>query len=410
MESLKPSPLSQSDRIISLDVLRGFAVLGILIMNIQSFSMIEPAYLNPTAYGDLTGLNKWVWIVSHMLADSKFMSLFSMLFGAGILLFTSRIEAKGFRPAKYYYRRSFWLLVFGLLHAYFLWYGDILYTYAVCSFILYFSRNLSAKKLSIIGIILISIPTLLYLFFAWSIAYWPPESMEFALNSWKPDISAIYRELAAYQGSWDTQNQTRIPAAQFLQTGYFLMHHGWRAAGVMMLGMALYKWKILTAGRSHAFYVRMTAIGLITGYLLVGAGIQQNFQHQWSIEYSMYLGVQFNYWGSLLVAFGYIGAIMLIVKSIQKGFLINALARTGQAALTNYLAQTIICTTIFYGHGFGLYGEVERKFQILIVILIWIVQLTISSVWFTCFRYGPAEWIWRTLTYFRIQPFRRKSL
>ncbi len=96
MESLKPSPLSQSDRIISLDVLRGFAVLGILIMNIQSFSMIEPAYLNPTAYGDLTGLNKWVWIVSHMLADSKFMSLFSMLFGAGILLFTSRIEAKGF--------------------------------------------------------------------------------------------------------------------------------------------------------------------------------------------------------------------------------------------------------------------------------------------------------------------------
>ena len=102
--------------------------------------------------------------------------------------------------------------------------------------------------------------------------------MEFTINAWKPGIFEINRELAAYQGSWCDQNQIRIPAAQFLQTGYFLMHHGWRAAGVMLLGMALYKWKILTAERSLAFYVRMTAIGLITGYLVVGEKAGQAVQ------------------------------------------------------------------------------------------------------------------------------------
>jgi len=175
------SPTSLVDRILSLDVLRGFAVLGILIMNIQSFSMIEPAYLNPTAYGDLTGINRWVWIVSHLVADSKFMSLFSMLFGAGILLFTSRIEKRGVRPAKYYYSRSFWLLVTGLLHAYFIWYGDILVNYAICSLFLYLMRKVSAKKQFITGIILISVPSMLYFFFAWSMPFWPQEGMQTAL-------------------------------------------------------------------------------------------------------------------------------------------------------------------------------------------------------------------------------------
>jgi uncharacterized protein len=93
------APIPPSERILSLDVLRGFAILGILIMNIQSYSMIEAAYINPAAFGDLTGLNKWVWILSHVFADSKFMTIFSILFGAGILLFTKRIESKGFKSA-----------------------------------------------------------------------------------------------------------------------------------------------------------------------------------------------------------------------------------------------------------------------------------------------------------------------
>jgi uncharacterized protein len=145
-------PIRPSQRIVALDALRGFAILGILIMNIQSFAMIEAAYFNPTAYGDLTGLNKWVWILSHMLADQKFMTIFSMLFGAGIILFTTRAEAKGRSALKLHYRRTFWLLVIGLLHAYLLWTGDILVPYALCALVVVLFRKWSPTMLAIVGL------------------------------------------------------------------------------------------------------------------------------------------------------------------------------------------------------------------------------------------------------------------
>jgi uncharacterized protein len=118
-----PQPVAEQERIVSIDVLRGFALLGILPMNIQYFSMISTAYMNPTAYGDLTGANYWVWMLSHVLADEKFMTIFSMLFGAGILLMTSHVEATGKPSAALHYRRMGWLIVFGLAHAYLLWSG-----------------------------------------------------------------------------------------------------------------------------------------------------------------------------------------------------------------------------------------------------------------------------------------------
>ena len=126
----------EADRIQSIDVLRGFALLGILVMNIQSFSMIEAAYGNPTAYGSLEGANYWVWLLSHVMADQKFMTIFSMLFGAGIVLMTSRQEETSGRSAAVHYRRMGVLAIFGMLHAYLFWYGDILfgYAYAACSF------------------------------------------------------------------------------------------------------------------------------------------------------------------------------------------------------------------------------------------------------------------------------------
>jgi len=137
-----PPPLPAPSRILALDVLRGFAVLGILVMNIQSFSMIFAAYINPTAYGDFTGINRWVWLLSHVLADQKFMTLFSILFGAGIALMTGKVDAGGGRPARAHYRRMFFLLVFGLAHAYLLWFGDILVAYALCGMIVFFFRRL----------------------------------------------------------------------------------------------------------------------------------------------------------------------------------------------------------------------------------------------------------------------------
>src|SRR5688572_28004212 len=125
-------PVTEYERIESMDVLRGFALLGILLMNIQSFSMITAAYLNPTAYGDLTGVNFWVWTLSHLLAAEKFISIFSMLFGACVVHMWRRAEHNGASATRLHYRRVGWMILFGLLHAHLLWYGDILYTYGMC--------------------------------------------------------------------------------------------------------------------------------------------------------------------------------------------------------------------------------------------------------------------------------------
>ena len=156
------SPVEASERIASLDVLRGLAVLGIMIMNIQAFAMPMAAYSNPTAYGDLSGINFFIWLVSYLFVDQKFLSMFSLLFGAGICLFADRVEARSGRSAGLHYRRMFWLLLFGLVHAYFLWSGDVLVTYALCGLVIFFLRNRSPRTLVIIGLAVFSVASVIY--------------------------------------------------------------------------------------------------------------------------------------------------------------------------------------------------------------------------------------------------------
>ena len=137
---LSLTPTQVHERIQSLDIIRGIAILGILIMNIQSFSMPGSAYSNPMAFGDLNGINKWVWIISHVFADMKFMNIFSILFGAGIILVTSKSEMKTGKSAVLHYKRTIWLLIIGLFHAHLIWYGDILVTYALCLSLIHISE------------------------------------------------------------------------------------------------------------------------------------------------------------------------------------------------------------------------------------------------------------------------------
>jgi uncharacterized protein len=149
----------------------------------------------------------------------------------------------------------------------------------------------------------------------------------------------------------------------------------------------------------------MTFIGLAIGYLLSAAGVWMNFQHGWTLEYSMFLGGQFNYLGSVAVALGYTGLVMLISQSGHFRKLIKAISGVGRTAFSNYIFQTLVCTLIFYGHGLGLYGSVERKFQLLMVVGVWIVQLVLTSLWLSRFRQGPLEWLWRRLTYGRVSHY-----
>ncbi len=400
-------PVGTTDRIASLDVLRGFAVLGILIMNIQSFSMIQGAYLNPTAFGDLSGINRWIWIASHVLAEQKFLSLFSILFGAGVYLMTSRITSRGGKPGGLHYRRTFWLLVIGLVHAYLFWHGDILVSYALCALLVYLFRNKSPKTLFILGLISVAVTSLLYLMFHFSMPYWPEESLAGLRDYWQPSGELIQKEVSALRGGLSSQMAVRVPASLIFQTFIFLVWTGWRAGGLMLAGMALFKWGVLSAQKAALFYKKMILVGFGIGLPLVSLGIVNNFAAGWVMEHSFYLGSQWNYWGSLFVATGYIGLVMLICQSSVLTRTKQILSAVGRMALSNYLAQTLICTTLFYGHGFGLFGSVERWGQILIVFGVWILQLWISPLWLKHFRFGPAEWLWRSLTYWKVQPMRQ---
>ncbi len=402
-----PGPVTQTERIQSIDVLRGFAVLGILVMNIQSFSMIGAAYLNPTAYGDLTGVNYAVWLLSHVLVDRKFLTIFTMLFGAGIVLMTTRREAAGARAAGLHYRRTGFLLLFGLLHGYLLWYGDILHAYAMCGFVVFLFRRWRPGTLIIVGLASVWFASALSVLFHCSLRFWSPENLEMTLIWWAPSAEAVAKEVADYRGGWSEQMSHRATTAFFFQTSLFLIENVWRTGGLMLVGMGLFKLGFFSAKRSTAAYVFMILVALVVGIPLILYGARRNFAAEWDFEACFFLGGWFNYWASILVGLGWIGLIMLVCKHGIVQPVTRALAAVGQMAFTNYLLQTVICTTIFYGHGFGLFGKVERVGQFGTVLAIWAVLLVISPLWLHRYRFGPMEWLWRSLTYMKAQPMRR---
>jgi len=398
-------PVTAGARIQSIDVLRGFALLGILVMNIQSFSMIDAAYFNPSAYGDLHGVNYVVWYAGHLVVDSKFMSIFSMLFGAGVILMTSRAEATGRSPRSIHYRRNAVLLAFGLAHGWLLWSGDILYSYAMCGFFVYLFRKLSPKSLIISALIFISIASGLSVLSSMTSS--PTEQSEM-LSMFAPSAEEVTQNLSAYRGNWVDQFSYRIDDIIGMETVFFIFYIFWRVTGLMLLGMAFFKLHLFDATRSNRFYTVMGVIGLSIGLPIIAIEISIYVKQGWEVSALLSPASQLNYWGSIAVAVGLIGLVMRWCRSGIGGGLKRALASVGQTALTNYLMQTIICTFIFYGGwGLGYFGNVERWQQAVITVSIWVAQIVVSTIWMRYFRFGPFEWLWRTMTYGRLQPMRR---
>ena len=175
----------------------------------------------------------------------------------------------------------------------------------------------------------------------------------------------------------------------------------------MLVGMALYKWGVLSAVRSRSFYLKSAFYSLTIGFPIVIYGMYMNFTMNWDFQYSMFTGSQFNYWGSLFIAYGYISLIMVFAQSDNYNTIKKRLASIGQMALTNYILHSFIGMLIFFGIGFGLFGKIDRSLQILIVGIIWIFQYLASEKWLNSYKFGPLEWVWRSLTYGKKQPFLR---
>ena len=400
------TPIAGADRIHQLDVLRGVALLGILVMNMISFGLPGALYFNPVALGPLEGLDRVAFLFSEVFANEKFMGLFSVLFGAGVVLFTDRIRSKGKSEAAWHYRRNGWLLLFGLAHAYLLFYGDILVTYAICSVWLFFFRGWSVRGLLLAAGVFLGGLMLANLFFGWSMPYWTPEELDGLRAFRSPDAASVAQEVDAYRGSWLDQMAQRIPGALTIQTA-LLPFVAPRATGMMLLGMALYKAGVLTDGRDRQWNGRLALIGLGLGTLISGFGVWQNEAVAWSMEYSFFTGSVLRTLGMVPLVRGYIGGILWLCEGQLGAWLERRLAPVGRMAMTNYLTQTILATTIMYGPGLGCYHTMGRAELWLLILPIWGLQIAWSSWWMERFHFGPFEWLWRSATYWKAQPMRR---
>jgi uncharacterized protein len=416
------TPIRPDERIASIDVLRGVALLGILTINIWSFALPDIVFTDPSAAGGWTGWNKGVWIFFHLLCEQKMMSLFSMLFGAGLIVMVSRTDARGTSLLGIYYRRIAWLSVFGLLHAYLLWDGDILVPYALCGFVLYPFRRLRPGWQILLGALVFLSQVLLAMGLGWleiglrevtgpnndrgteEQREWRRSLEEEILPSRDID-AAIERHHKGYAAQFSRRAEDNLSE----EFSGFVFWSGPRAGGLMLIGMGLMQLGVFAATRSYRFYTTLALAGYALGFPIVGYGILDQIRHDFDPVQQLIVSGHFNYIGSLFVALGHVGLVMLICKAGLLSWLTARLAAVGRMALSNYLMQSLLCTTLFEGWGFGLFGKLDRFPLLGVVVGIWLMQLLISPLWLRYFRFGPMEWLWRSLTYWKIYPIRAAS-
>ncbi len=423
-------PVTAAERLVSLDTLRGVAVMGILVMNVYAFAMPLAAYYNPLVMGGADVLNMGTWFFTHLFFDQKFMSIFSMLYGAGVIMMMNRAAARGAPFTAVFYRRSAWLIVLGLLHGYFIWFGDILFHYALMGMVVFLFREASPRKLVTIACILLPVTLLINYGSSFYVEELQAdaavieqlqsqgtaldEEQQEKLEAWQeiravfaPSDEDIEAEVDAYKGTYVDALAQRAPFVAFMQLNLTLVFVVWRVGGLMLLGMALMKLGVLSGERSMRFYKRMALIGYGAGLPLAIMSAVLLDAHQFDPLYVARYGGIPNYFGSILVAFGHIGTVLLIAKSGALQAVAHRFAAVGRMALSNYLMHSLVMTSLFYGYGLNLYAEVPRVWQQGFVAVLIGLQLLLSPWWLKHFRFGPAEWLWRSLTYGQRQPMRR---
>jgi uncharacterized protein len=437
-----PEPVRASERVAAIDVIRGFALLGILGPNILAFSWPSSVQFAPELIAQTLTLtsnaspNALANDLGHTLVQvffhGKMMCLFSMLFGAGVLLYARKFDRQpatacpacgldltaidagprdrcpdcGERnPARIpklsegaalWYTRCAWLLAIGLLHAFLLWYGDILVWYAATGLgLVWWIRRIPPAAQIAIGVLLYLFGTgMLTGFMLMGLHFQGPEAL----------LGDYAGEVRAYTGAYTDMLGFR--AGQLLFTYLFLLPlgFGFSLTGLMTLGMALARLGVLTGQRSDRFYLVLSVCGLTIGLTLTLVFLAL-LERTVELPGFIFMGA-----GQLVgipTALGYASVLILLVRRGWLKPITHALSAVGRMALSNYLLQTILCTTLFYGYGVGLFGRVQYPTLWLVVVGVWATNIAFSLLWLRVFRFGPAEWIWRSLTYLRPQPMLR---
>ena len=370
-------PVTESDRITSLDLIRGVAVLGILLMNAVSFRYGLPPYLNLSAGGSETGLDWAVGMLGEIFIDQKFMAVFSLLFGAGILLFIERAEAREARPVLLNLWRNVLLLGIGALHT-MLWDGDVLMLYALSAVVLLALRSLQSRTLIAVGalVFLLSVPNTLL--------------VQQIINTTDVSLAGIWEP-------GETSGENAVLEALTL-LGYVA-----RGLGMILMGAGLYRLGFMSGRMSTGTYRRTAVVGLGVGLPLAAASVVVTALGDYARGVA-FIGQIPNTLGTIPAALGYMSLLVLWDRRGEH-WLKRRLLATGRMALTNYLSQTVLgvlTLTVLLDD-----ASVGRTGILIFVLVVWALQLWWSRIWLDRFRFGPAEWLWRFATYRKGQALRR---
>ena len=377
-QAVSGGPVQESSRITSLDLIRGVAVLGILLMNVVSFQYGQVPYWNLSAGGSETWLDWAVGVFGEIFIEQKFMGLFSLLFGAGVMLFIDRASKRERHPIRLNLWRNRLLLGIGILH-YQLWDGDVLTLYAIASVILLSLRRLPPGALVVIGVVVYFLPVPVHIL------------AQFVADSYNSDLAGIWTNPGA---------EIRDPVALAMLFSYFAS-----GLGMILLGAGLYRLGFMQGERTTNNYRAVAAFGLGIGLPLAVVGVVYVAWNDFSREVA-FIGHIPNQLGTIPATLGYMSLIVLWNKR-QNNWLKTRLAAAGRMALTNYLSQTVLgmaLLTVALGD-FTIY----RSGLLVFVLGVWALQLWWSQAWLGRFQFDPAEWLWRVATYRQRQPLRRRQ-
>lgn len=391
------------DRIVLLDALRGLGVLGILLCNAPDFA-IPPVLAESAAHWPHgTGVATLsVWVVTQWLFQRKFVTLFAMLFGVSIFLVGGERADK--ERGVTLRRRLLWMVAFGLLHGFLIWYGDVLLSYALAGFVVLFVRSWPARKLIRTGLTIWIVFSALSLVGLTIAAFMPQAADQQALETARMLAKAKTAEAAYSGGFLQSLVQNAKDRLDFLPAEpiIFVM-----TSALMMLGLGSFKAGVLTGEASDSVYRRLLVGGMIASLLVGGLFIAEAVMGLPRGLGMVAVGVQWALAPPTTLA--YVALMVFATRSTPWSAIPRALAPVGQMAFTNYLAQSVIMTAIFYGgRGLGLHGEVDRPGLAAITVAIWIVQILWSRWWLDRFEMGPLEWVWRRL-YRGPSPLRRPA-
>ena len=425
---LSDAATAAKSRIPELDVLRGFAVLGIFWINIVYFGLPYDAFDMPLLFGHADRLNLFAWWLDSQFVEGSMFALFSMLFGASALVILD--EAKtggghGVQVVERYYRRNLWLMVFGLFHAFVLLSPfEVLFSYGALGLVLFPLRRLRPWTLLLLGLLLTSVnipdgddpasevgaalsqeESLLQLKHLFNGI--PEDRRAGVIQAYRQSrLADMQGEIDLYRSDYATIFDFNAGSAVYQQTHNLYFDNFFDAGGMMLIGMALLKLGVITGGRSAMLYLAMMLVGYVIALgmrlPIVYEAIQAGFPPKVMLGLSEYR----HFLARLPLAFGHIGLVLLLCRVARIAPLLKGLAAVGRMALSNYLMQSLFSVLFFYGFGLAMFAELERYQLALTALAFGGIQILYSLVWMRFFRYGPMEWLWRSLVRGRLEPMR----